>query len=344
MKTTIDELLESLRQNNNIVKFTTGARNSGHSGILYYNSKEGTYYLINSVLYTQEAERDLKEESWMQCLKEKLGKEVKFILKNKQYSNQGCVFANIFTEHCLRQGMELQDIPSDMPRDLENIMMAIVYLTSRSSYETDNLIDLDSSNTLPEWVYVDAIKVTEKDVIENIMQHNGGYEKKALNLIKACKQTLNALLPQQQQQQGQQQQQQQQQGLILAKNTTGTYFGYMNNHDFQGLKIFQKKNGEKYVGEWERGQQHGKGIHIWPDREKYEGNWGNNIQEGFGIYTWPNGEKYVGNFTKGDREGFGIHTWPNGEKYVGEWERNLKHGKGHLYMARWKERRKGISK
>ena len=56
-------------------------------------------------------------------------------------------------------------------------------------------------------------------------------------------------------------------------------------------------DGSKYVGEWQRGEEHGQGT-----------------------YTLPNGDKYVGEYKDGERHGQGTSTALDGSKYVGEWE------------------------
>ena len=74
-------------------------------------------------------------------------------------------------------------------------------------------------------------------------------------------------------------------------------------------------NGDKYVGEFRDGTEHGQGV-----------------------YTWANGDKYVGEFKNSERHGQGTYTYADnfaadGSKYVGEWEDDERHGRGILTYA-----------
>jgi hypothetical protein len=67
--------------------------------------------------------------------------------------------------------------------------------------------------------------------------------------------------------------------------------------------------GDKYVGEWKDGKQHGQGT-----------------------FTYSDGSKYVGEFKDGEYHGQGTLTYPEGSKYVGEWKDGKQHGQGTLTM------------
>jgi hypothetical protein len=58
-------------------------------------------------------------------------------------------------------------------------------------------------------------------------------------------------------------------------------------------------NGERYIGEWKDGKQHGQGTFTFPDGPKYVGEWKNNNPDGQGTLTFPGGQKFVGEWKDG---------------------------------------------
>ena len=79
-----------------------------------------------------------------------------------------------------------------------------------------------------------------------------------------------------------------------------------NQNEWDGcIGTLMSAGGRKYIGEFEDGQPHGKGI-----------------------YTLDDGSKYVGDFRDGTWNGQGTLTLSNGIKYVGEWEEGKKQGHG----------------
>ncbi|MDC1254462.1 hypothetical protein N8Z03_00510 [Pelagibacteraceae bacterium] len=44
-------------------------------------------------------------------------------------------------------------------------------------------------------------------------------------------------------------------------------------------------DGQKYVGEWKDGKQHGQGTLTWPDGEKFVGEWKDDKRNGQGTLT-----------------------------------------------------------
>ena len=75
-----------------------------------------------------------------------------------------------------------------------------------------------------------------------------------------------------------------------------------------------------YIGQWEDGTPHGRGIILLPDGDVYTGNVRNGAMHGHGIYSFVNGPSYVGEFKDGMFSGMGTFTVPNKLKYVGEFE------------------------
>jgi len=98
----------------------------------------------------------------------------------------------------------------------------------------------------------------------------------------------------------------------------------------EGTLIFS--NGDKYVGMFKDGNQHGHGTYTWPYESKYAGEyvgeWKGDSMHGHGTYTWASGSKYVGEWLDGRMHGQGTYTWIDGRKYVGEWKNGKHHGQG----------------
>ena len=102
----------------------------------------------------------------------------------------------------------------------------------------------------------------------------------------------------------------------------------------QGTTIGPK--GEKYVGEFYKGNFHGHGTFAHAGR-KYVGQYKNHKKHGQGTYKYANGDKYVGEWKKAkynvpdnlsERNGQGTYTYANGDKYVGAWKKGARDGKG----------------
>jgi hypothetical protein len=97
----------------------------------------------------------------------------------------------------------------------------------------------------------------------------------------------------------------------------------------------QWPNGQKYVGSWKMGLQHGQGHFSTPEPlgffslgvasesnrkaevkgsttssalcdTEYSGTWQEGKMHGYGIMRYPNGDVYEGQFVKGQRQGHGI--------------------------------------
>ena len=78
--------------------------------------------------------------------------------------------------------------------------------------------------------------------------------------------------------------------------------------------------GQKYIGEFLKGEFHGHGIFRHDGRE-YVGQYKHHKRHGQGTYTYANGDKYVGEWKKHKYHGKGTYIYSNGDKYVGEWKR-----------------------
>ena len=62
-------------------------------------------------------------------------------------------------------------------------------------------------------------------------------------------------------------------------------------------------NGDKYIGDWDKDVQHGKGIYYFHTGDRYEGSYVDGERTGQGIYYHKNGDKYVENSRMENRRG-----------------------------------------
>jgi hypothetical protein len=81
-------------------------------------------------------------------------------------------------------------------------------------------------------------------------------------------------------------------------------------------------SGEKYIGEWKNGKQHGQGTYTYSSGDKYVGEWKNAKRHGQGTYTYAVGEKYVGEYRDDKKHGQGTYTYANGQIQEGIWKDN----------------------
>jgi len=91
-----------------------------------------------------------------------------------------------------------------------------------------------------------------------------------------------------------------------------------------GTAIYKgKRTGEKYVGEWRHGLNHGKGTYTFLDG-KYVGEFKNGERDGYGVLTAEKNclkVRYEGGWKKGKKHGQGTVTFPDGSKLVSKfWE------------------------
>ena len=90
--------------------------------------------------------------------------------------------------------------------------------------------------------------------------------------------------------------------------------------------------GEKYVGDFYKGNFHGYGTFS-HDGRTYVGQYKNHKKHGTGTYVYANGDKYVGEWKKAKYDGYGTYTYANGDEYIGEWKNGKRHGKGTFTSA-----------
>lgn len=110
--------------------------------------------------------------------------------------------------------------------------------------------------------------------------------------------------------------------------------GYFHNC----FGIYTWENGEKYVGEWQNGQESGEGTYTYSNGDKYVGKFKDSDFNGQGTFTygantkWA-GHNYVGEFKNNKRNGQGTYTFANGRKEVGEFKNDVLNGFAITYFA-----------
>lgn len=140
-----------------------------------------------------------------------------------------------------------------------------------------------------------------------------------------------------------------------AYQTTGTYLGQWHANKKHGKGTQTWANGDKYVGEWVEGkpagfgtfwkrmpnkqklvkqyagqwlngQQHGRGVHYYPDGSVYDGHWRNGLRSGVGIMSYADGSVYEGSFFNDKRHGFGVIDHVNGDHFEGHYVEDKREG------------------
>ena len=76
-----------------------------------------------------------------------------------------------------------------------------------------------------------------------------------------------------------------------------------------------------YIGNFQNGKAHGKGIYTWKNGDIYDGEWKEGVKEGNGMWKGVNNESYIGEWKDSKCHGYGVHVWANGDRYEGEWRR-----------------------
>lgn len=92
-------------------------------------------------------------------------------------------------------------------------------------------------------------------------------------------------------------------------------------------------DGARYVGDFKKGELHGKGILYYPDGSKYLGNWYKQLQQGMGRLVQPDGTVYFGMWNKGQFHGKGKITFGNGNSLECEWINGQSGGTGTFKFA-----------
>jgi hypothetical protein len=96
---------------------------------------------------------------------------------------------------------------------------------------------------------------------------------------------------------------------------------------------FEFSNGDRYVGEVQKGEMHGLGTYYFACGDFYHGYFLNGCREGIGVYTHSNGCQYQGEFREGKPNGMGVYNYSNGDRYEGEFVDEEMSGFGTYYYA-----------
>jgi len=122
------------------------------------------------------------------------------------------------------------------------------------------------------------------------------------------------------------------------------YVGEYKDGEEHGQGTSTYANGDKYVGEYKDGRKHGNGTYTFADGRKVVGEWKDGKMHGQGTATSADGEKFVGEWEDGKMHGQGTYTWPSGSIYVGEWKDDNRNGQGiktwhsgEKYVGEWKD-------
>ncbi len=121
------------------------------------------------------------------------------------------------------------------------------------------------------------------------------------------------------------------------------YHGEYLKNRRSGTGFYKWKNGNRYIGQWKDGKQHGYGFTMNTENQitsaglfengklvksfyddyknaKTTGNCRGNCKDGFGMYSYSNGDKYWGFFDSSQRAQVGIYAWNNGSVYTGAYK------------------------
>lgn len=137
---------------------------------------------------------------------------------------------------------------------------------------------------------------------------------------------------------------------VQSYGCQAVYEGGWVRGERSGRGELRHKEGNRYVGEWEKDQKHGCGWYLWESGpnagQEYVGSWASGVPHGWGVHTWfsplsststtsltqPTGRaivcRYKGQFVYGRREGVGCMAYASGGVYWGGWERDEKSGYG----------------
>src|SRR3990167_8060583 len=99
-----------------------------------------------------------------------------------------------------------------------------------------------------------------------------------------------------------------------------SYEGQWSNDQFSGQGRLSFHNGShEYVGQFELGNIHGKGVMKWGGNV-YEGQWQNNVKQGTGAIVFCNGDKYSGTWAADRFCGTGLfERVHNSWRFEGTW-------------------------
>jgi radial spoke head protein 1 len=130
-----------------------------------------------------------------------------------------------------------------------------------------------------------------------------------------------------------------QDGRVYNGQVTLSFTGLIVAH---GYGTLQRRNGETYMGMFDRGKKHGQGTHYDPTIGRtYEGWYVNDEEEGSATVTRPGAlggrRNFVGYMYRGMRHGWGrqTETMPDGETVIweGQWSMDVLDGMGSVTLS-----------
>ncbi len=99
-----------------------------------------------------------------------------------------------------------------------------------------------------------------------------------------------------------------------------------------GIGIFVLESGERYEGQFRKGQRNGRGVQYYPDGSmRYNGDFKNDIRDGYGAYYFSNGDKIVGIFSDNKPNGKATYYYTDGDRFVGQYQDGKRNGAGNYY-------------
>lgn len=122
----------------------------------------------------------------------------------------------------------------------------------------------------------------------------------------------------------------------------GYYLGCFSNGVPHGEGRELTQSGSLYIGQFNNGKKHGFGR-LWTESEQagsifYEGTFVNGKKDGMGMYITQKGYVYHGLWRSDFQEGQGAELFENGNFYSGNFSQGVKHGSGHLFTGREREK------
>ncbi|QWG00440.1 hypothetical protein KMW28_12330 [Flammeovirga yaeyamensis] len=106
------------------------------------------------------------------------------------------------------------------------------------------------------------------------------------------------------------------------------YQGKWRNDLMEGRGTLRFANGNKYEGNFFKGQPFGAGVYTWANGDIYKGGFLDGKMHGRGVLITATGERHEGTWVNNQVNGEGQHWYPNGAQYIGEWKNGKRHGKG----------------
>ena len=132
-----------------------------------------------------------------------------------------------------------------------------------------------------------------------------------------------------------------------GKDTTFSWTGGCKDGYVDGFGTLEwieaGQPGDKYIGQYLLGKEHGKGTFVWVNRgARYEGDFVNGLRSGKGIQSFADGERYEGEWRDDLPNGKGVQTWIKGARYEGDFVNGHMHGygaltlkNGRVFRGRW---------